>query len=138
VTLAAAGAYSSLALVVTVVATVVVLSLVAALFVALRAARQLRAAADELTTQARAVIDELQSTVAHAEADLERVDDLIGSAERLTGTVGSASRLAYGAVATPVIKAMAIGAGTARASRQLRRRNDRTSSSDRTPRARRR
>jgi hypothetical protein len=120
VTLATAGAYSSVALVVTVVATVVLLAMVGALVAVLRAARRLGAAAEELDGQARSVIDELQRTVAHAAADLERVDDLIGSAERLTDTVGSASRLAYGAVASPVIKVMALGAGTGRAARQLR------------------
>jgi hypothetical protein len=125
VTLAAAGTYSSVALVVTVIATVVIVAMLAALWAALRATRRLRCAADDLGVQARAVIDELQGTVAHAAAELERVDDLIGSAERLSDTVGSASRLAYGAVANPVIKVMALGAGTARASRQLRgRRND--------------
>jgi len=133
VTLAAAGTYTSVALVVTAIATVVILILLAALWSALRATRRLRSAADELSVQARAVIDELQGTVAHAAAELERVDDLIGSAERLTDTVGSASRLAYGAVANPVIKVIALGAGTARASRQLRGRRD-----DQTPRAARR
>ena len=104
---------------------ILIVAMLAALWAALRATRRLRCAADDLGVQARAVIDELQGTVAHAAAELERVDDLIGSAERLSDTVGSASRLAYGAVANPVIKVMALGAGTARASRQLRgRRND--------------
>jgi hypothetical protein len=118
--LAASGSYSSVALMVTVVATVVVLALVIALWSALRAARQLRHQADELRVQAGLVLAELDRTVAHASADLDRVDDLIGSAERLSDTVGSASRLAYGAVANPVIKVMALGAGTARASERLR------------------
>jgi hypothetical protein len=49
------------------------------------------------------------------------VDDLIGSAEAITHTVGATSRLARLALAGPVIKVMALGAGTARAGRRLRR-----------------
>jgi hypothetical protein len=118
--LAAAGGYSSLALVITVVATLVIVGLLLALTAVLRAARRLRRQAEELRVEADAAVEELRAAVAHAGAQLERVDDLIGSAERLTDTVGSASRLAYGAVANPVIKVMALGAGTARASQRLR------------------
>ena len=48
------------------------------------------------------------------------MDDLVGSAEAITETVGSASRLAHSAIATPIIKVMAFRAGTARAGRRLR------------------
>lgn len=123
---AAAGSYSSLALVITVVATVVVVALAVALVLVVRAAGRLRSEAADLRAAADAAIDELAGALDHAEGQLARVDDLIGSAERLTDTVGSASRLAYGAVANPVIKVMALGAGTARASQRLRARNGTT------------
>lgn len=105
---------------VTVVATVVVLALLAALLSAVRSARRLRRAADELRREALALVGQLDETVSHASSHLDRVDDLIGSAERLSNTVGSASRLARASVATPVIKVMAFGAGTARASQRMR------------------
>ncbi len=120
--LVALTASGEVAVGVTVVATLVVVGLLAALLAAVRAARRLRAAAEEMQREARALLDQLDRTVDLAGRDLQRVDDLIGSAERLTSTVGSASRLAQAAVATPVIKVMALGAGTARASERIRRR----------------
>lgn len=112
---------STVAIGVTVVATVVVVALALALLAALRAARSLRAAAEDLRHQTDAVIAALDGTIAHAGTELERVDDLIGSAESLTRTVGQASNLAYVSMARPVIKLLAFGRGTARASRRLRR-----------------
>jgi hypothetical protein len=46
---------------------------------------------------------------------------VLGTAESISGTVDSASRLAYLALSNPVIKALAFGAGTARAARRFRR-----------------
>jgi len=47
---------------------------------------------------------------------------VIGRAESIGGTVDSASRLAYLAFSNPLIKAVALGTGTSRAVRRLRRR----------------
>lgn len=118
--LLATGSSGDVAIGVTVVATLVTAGLVAALVAALRASRRLRRSADDLRRESLALLAELGATVDRAGRDLQRVDDLIGSAERLTSTVGSASRLAHAAVATPVIKVMALGAGTARASERIR------------------
>ena len=118
--LAAAGSYGAVAIGVTVVSTLVVVVLLAAVVALIRASRGLRRAAEELRDEGVALLADLDGAVTRASADLDRVDDLIGSAERLTATVGSASRLAYTAVANPVIKVMALGAGTARASERIR------------------
>jgi hypothetical protein len=115
----AAGA-STVAIGVTVVATLVVVALALALLAALRAARDLRAAADDLRRQADALVAEIDGTLSHAGSELQRVDDLIGSAEHLSRTVSNASGLAYASAASPVIKLLAFGRGTARASRRLR------------------
>ncbi len=121
VTIAAASSgEQTLAVVVSVVATLVVVALLAALVAALRAARHLRAAAAELERDLSDVLESVDSTLAHASAELERVDGLIGSAEQLTDTVGTASRLAYASLATPLIKVLALTRGTSRASRRLR------------------
>ncbi len=117
--LAAAGGQQT-AVAVTVIATLVVVALLLALRGALVAARRLRAAADALEEDVHEVLRTLDGTMAHASAELERVDDLIGSAEQLTETVGSASRLAYASLASPLIKVMAFTRGTSRASRRLR------------------
>lgn len=105
---------------VTVVATVVVVALLVALAASIRAARQLRRAAADLRRETRLLVDEMGGTLAHANAELERVDGLIGSAESISDTVDSASRLAYMTVANPLIKVLAVGRGTTRASARLR------------------
>ena len=119
----AAAADQQLAVAVAVAATLVVVGLVLAVRSVLAAARRLRAAAEALERDVRDVLVSVDGTLAHASAELERVDDLIGSAEQLTDTVGSASRLAYASVASPLIKIMAFGRGTSRASRRLRNRS---------------
>lgn len=101
-------------------AAVVVVMLVAALSLR-RSARELKMLVGEMTDHASAVIGEAEETISRARGELARVDDLIGSAEAITETVGSASRLAHATIATPVIKILAFGAGTARAGRRLRR-----------------
>jgi hypothetical protein len=105
---------------VTVAATVVVLGGLVAVVSLLRTARDLRSLAQELSEHTAAVLGEVEITVARARGELDRVDDLIGSAEAITETVGSASRLARVALARPLIKVMALTAGTARAGRRLR------------------
>jgi hypothetical protein len=105
---------------VTVVATVVVLGLLLAAVSLTRTARRMRVLAEELTEHTAVVLGDVEVTVSRARGELDRVDDLIGSAEAITQTVGSASRLAHVALAGPLIKVMALGAGTARAGRRLR------------------
>lgn len=107
---------------VTVVATVVLVGLVAAVVWMLREAAALRRATGELRERAAALHDELEAVAARADEQLERVDGLVNSAESISEVVGSASRLASTAMAGPVIKAVALGSGAARAGRRLRRR----------------
>jgi len=115
------SAATAVAVGVSIVGTVVVLALLAAAASLVRSARHLESLADELTGHAVAVLGDAEATVVRARAELDRVDDLVGSAEAITHTVGSASRLAHVALASPLIKVMALGAGTARAGRRLRR-----------------
>ena len=105
---------------VTAVATVVVVGLLAAVVSLRRSAGQLHQLAEELSEHAACVLADAEDTVHRARAELDRVDDLVGSAEAISQTVGSASRLAQTALASPLIKVMALGAGTARAGRRLR------------------
>ena len=61
------------------------------------------------------------SAKSHALAhEIMRLDGLVTTAESVTGTVDSASRLAYIAMANPVIKGVAFASGTAKAARRLR------------------
>ncbi|MGH9189057.1 MAG: hypothetical protein ACRD0Q_03350, partial [Acidimicrobiales bacterium] len=58
--------------------------------------------------------------VRQATADLSKVDTLLDRASSISGTVDSASRLAYGLFSNPAVKAMALASGGARAFRRLR------------------
>ena len=106
----------ALAIVVTAVATAVIVALLLAAVSLRRSARELQAIAAELADHASAVLDEAEQTIARAQGDLARVDNLMGSAEAITET----TRMAHAALATPLIKLLALGAGTARAGRFLR------------------
>lgn len=117
----ATAATSTLAIGVTVVATLVVAALVAAALSVVRSARALRRASEDLAQRTTTLIDDVGATVSRAGAELERVEDLVGSAESITETVGAASRLAYVALSNPLIKILALGRGTSRASVRWRR-----------------
>jgi hypothetical protein len=105
---------------VTVIATLVVVGGLVAVGSLIRTARQLRSLAEELNERTAAVLGDVEVTVLRARTELERVDNLVGSAEAITHTVGSASRLTRIALARPLIKVVALGAGTAKAGRRLR------------------
>ena len=108
-----------------VVASVVGTLLIIGFFVAfaglLRTLRTLTAAVEELRAEVVPLAGQWRRTVDTANAELARVDGLITSAESVTATVDSASRLAYLALSNPVIKLMAFGSGTGRALRRVRR-----------------
>jgi len=65
-----------------------------------------------LVRQARVVVEE-------AATEMVRVSDVLGSAESVSATVDSASRLAYRAFSNPVVKVLAYGTGAGAALRRL-------------------
>jgi hypothetical protein len=111
-----------LALIVAIASVVAVVLLAFALASILRTLRAVRESVDLLRSETVPVMAELGDTVRTASAELERVDDLLGTAESITGTVDSASRLAYLAFSNPVIKGLAFATGTGRAARRFRQR----------------
>jgi hypothetical protein len=104
---------------VTAVATVAVIGLVLAALSLLRTARQLRELAEDLIDHTAMVLGGVEVAMARAQGELDRVDDLVGSAEAITAAVGGTSRLARLALSGPLIKVIAFRAGTARAGRRL-------------------
>lgn len=86
----------------------------------LRSARELREATAEFRASAHAHLAELESISRSARHEVHRVDDLITTAESIGHTVDAASQLTYRALSNPVIKTMALAAGTQRAARRLR------------------
>ena len=111
-----------LALIVAIASVIGVVLLAVALSSILKTLRAVRESVDLLRTETVPVMAELGDTVRTANAELGRVDDLLGTAESITGTVDSASRLAYLAFSNPVIKGLAFATGTGRAARRLRKR----------------
>jgi hypothetical protein len=84
--------------------------------------RLLQQSVDEMRRETLPMVAEMRMAVGQANAELERVDILLGTAESISSTVDSASRLAYLAFSNPVIKAIAFASGTAGATRRMRRR----------------
>ena len=110
------------ALIVAIASVVAVVLLAVALTSITRTLRAVRDAVDLLRTETVPVMTDLGDTVRAANAELERVDGILGTAESISGTVDSASRLAYLAFSNPVIKGLALATGTGRAARRFRRR----------------
>jgi hypothetical protein len=110
------------AIVVAAVGAVVLLALMAVLWSLARTMKALRATAEDLHREGLSVLGDMRGTVGQANSELERVDGLLGTAESISTTVDSASRLAYLAFSNPIIKVLAFGAGTARAARRFRKR----------------
>lgn len=85
-----------------------------------RTLRDTRLALRDFRTRSTALLDDFESVLVDAGDDLERVDDLIGSAEALAATVDGAARVGYLTVGKPVIKTVALAKGTSRAARRMR------------------
>ena len=83
--------------------------------------KAMRTTVEELRRETVPLVADLRSTLEQANAELARVDSLLGTAESVGTTVDSASRLAYLAFSNPVIKAMAFGAGARGALGRMRR-----------------
>ncbi len=107
-----------------VIVTLVCLATVAVLTVAVvslvRTMRELRDAVDDLRDSALPMVDDLHATVTKADAELHRVDRVIGRAERIAATVDHASRLTHRAFAPPLIKGLSLVSGAGQAGRRLR------------------
>jgi len=109
-----------LAVVAAVVVAILSGALVVALFSVTAALRSLREAAEVLRKETLPLVAELHRAVADTVEEVERVDRIITAAEGLGDRVDGASRLAYRALGSPVVKAMAFGAGVSQATRRLR------------------
>jgi uncharacterized protein YoxC len=107
----------------TVAMIVVVLGLLFVLTSLSRTLAALRTSLEQFSRESTALAADLQSTVRRADAELERVDNLLATAESVGGTVDAASRLAYLTFSNPVVKALAFSTGVARAGRRLRRKD---------------
>jgi len=110
------------AVIVTISAVVAAVVLVFGLIAVHRTLMGLRRAVEELRTETASVVAEIRDTVYAANYELNRVDELLGTAESIGSTVDSATRVAHLAFSAPVIKSLAVASGTGRAARSFRRR----------------
>jgi hypothetical protein len=117
-------ASDSAAVVVAVASSVAVVVLLYAVASLTRSVREMRTVIREFHDEAMPVVVEMRAAMDHATNELERVDSLLDSAESVTHTVDSATRLAYLAFSNPAIKTVAIASGTGQAVRRLRRRKN--------------
>jgi Asp-tRNA(Asn)/Glu-tRNA(Gln) amidotransferase C subunit len=101
-----------IAVVAATVLTILIAVLATLLVVFARVLRELRATVDVLRVDALALLDETDEAVRDAAGEIDRVERLVSSAERLD----EAKR----AIASPVVKAMAFGTGVTRAAQRLR------------------
>ena len=101
-----------LAVVAATVVTMLVAVLAVVLFMLVRVLRELRATVDIMREESIALLDETGDAVNGAAREIDRVERLVSSAERLDE--------AKHAIATPVVKAMAFGTGVSRAAQRLR------------------
>lgn len=83
--------------------------------------RSLNRSVEQIDAQLLPLVDELGTALAEANVELDRIDELVGSAEAISATVDATSKLAYRALSAPVIKTVAVTSGASRAARRLRR-----------------
>ncbi len=86
--------------------------------------RRLERGIEALRTEAVPLVHEARQAVDHASAEMARVEAVLEDTESVTATVDSASRLAQRAFASPIVKVMALRAGTVGGLRRLRRPGD--------------
>lgn len=84
-----------------------------------RRVNELQALAQELRRETVPLVRDARLVVDQAATEMVRVGDVLGSAEAVSATVDSASRLAYRAFSNPLVKVVAYGSGIGGALRRL-------------------
>lgn len=108
------------AVIVAVTAGVALTVLVFVVIRLLRTVRELTATVESLRLESVAVVEELREASRIARAEQGRIDNLLRSAESVSGTVDSATRLAYLTMGSPVVKGLALATGANQAYRRFR------------------
>jgi hypothetical protein len=107
------------ALVAAIASGVVALVLVAVVVVLGKRVRELGRAVDELRRETVPLVRDARVVVDQAATEMVRVGDVLDSAEAVSATVDSASRLAYRAFSNPVVKVLAYSTGVGSAFRRF-------------------
>lgn len=100
---------------------VILVGVLLTLFVALNVLAKARRLLNDLNSTNRFIREDLEKLLIEvsglatdANADVAKFEGLLDSANTLTDSLGSASRLAYNAMASPVVKVKAIRAGVSK------------------------
>jgi uncharacterized protein YoxC len=109
-----------IAIVVVTLVAILTGALLAALYALVRTLAALRTTVDSLREETLALLDDAHDAVRDAAIEVDRIDRLVGSAEKINDAVDGAQRIAYKTLASPVVKAMAFGSGVSRAAHRLR------------------
>jgi uncharacterized protein YoxC len=88
---------------------------------AIRTLGSMKGAVDDVRRTAVPLLTDVHTAVRQANGDLVQVEGLLETAESISGTMDSASRLALAAFSSPLVKLAALVAGTSKALRRLRR-----------------
>src|SRR5580704_6279404 len=107
------------ALVAAIAAGTASLVLVGVVVVLTRRVRELGRAVDELRKETVPLVHGARVVVDQAATEMVRVGDVLDSAEAVSSTVDSASRLAYRAFSNPVVKVLAYSTGLGSAMRRF-------------------
>ena len=94
--------------------------LIATLYSLTRTLQTLRTTVEHLREETIALLDDAHDAVREATTEVDRIDRLVGSAEKINDAVDGAQRMAYKTLASPVVKAMAFGSGVSRAAQRIR------------------
>lgn len=113
------GAAATVALVASCVALLAATATIVVAVALGRRTRELAEVVAELRAETLPLVRDARMVVDHAATEMERVGDVLGSAEAVSATVDSASRLAYRAFSNPVVKTVAFGSGLSGAMRRL-------------------
>lgn len=98
------------------------IGMLVAISAAVKTLTAIRGTVDDVRREAVPLLGEMRVAVHRANTELTKVDSLLDTAESISGTVDSASRLAYTAFSSPIVKGMALLSGVGRGVRRLRRR----------------
>jgi hypothetical protein len=85
-----------------------------------REVADVRAETEPLLVDLRRSVDTARDAAVTAQADVERFDRVLGSAEAISGAVERGSRVTRTALSVPMIKAAGLATGTSRAVKRLR------------------
>jgi hypothetical protein len=103
------------AIVISVSVGIAVVGLLFTMAAAVRAMAVFRHSVEDITSHTIPLIADVHATVKQANSDLIKVDTILETAESISSTVDSASRLAYTAFSNPLVKGISTATGVGRA-----------------------